>query len=435
MRRVIKIEQNIYKIPARTRVAAYCRVSLENESMLHSLANQVSYYSDFIQKQRGWQYVGVYADEAISGTSNNRPEFNRLLADCREGKIDMVITKSISRFARNTLTMLEVVRELKSINVDVFFEKENIHSISGDGELMLTILSSFAQEESLSVSENCKWRIRKRFQNGELVSLRYMFGYKIKNGVIEIDPAQAKVVRQIYKDYLDGLGFSKIATKLRESKTPAFKGGFWSSERVGFILKNEKYTGNSMLQKKYSKDHLSKLLVVNYGELPKYYVKDTHPAIIDEETFLKAQEIRLQNLEASPRKPTTVTYLFTSKITCGKCGKHFKRKIARGKVFWNCHTYLKYGKKLCHAKQIPEDILCTLSEEALGLSEFNEILFEKRIKEIIIPEFNHLVFVFHDGTRVEKTYIDKSRSDGWNEAARQQASERLKKRREELKVT
>ena len=152
-------------------VAAYARVSSSKDAMLHSLSAQVSYYSDYIQKRRDWQYVGVYVDEGLNGTNDDREQFQKLLADCRTGLIDMVITKSISRFARNTVTLLEVVRELKGISVDVYFEKENIHSLSGDGELMLTILASFAQEESLSVSENCKWRIRKQFENGEIVNV------------------------------------------------------------------------------------------------------------------------------------------------------------------------------------------------------------------------------------------------------------------------
>ena len=174
-REIIKLTPCIMELPRLLNVAAYARVSSGKDAMLHSLSSQVSYYSKLIQENPKWQYAGVYADEAKTGTKDSRSEFQRMLNDCRIGKIDMVITKSISRFARNTLDLLNIVRQLKSMNIDVYFEKENIHTISSDGELMLSILASVAQEESLSVSENCKWRIRKRFQNGELVNLRFLF--------------------------------------------------------------------------------------------------------------------------------------------------------------------------------------------------------------------------------------------------------------------
>jgi site-specific DNA recombinase len=217
MERVVrKISALAPVIPKKKRVAAYARVSSGKDAMLHSLSAQVSYYSDYIQKHREWQFAGVYADEALTGTKDDRAEFQRLLNDCRDGKIDMVITKSISRFARNTVTMLETLRELKLINVDVYFEKENIHSISGDGELMLTILASFAQAESLSVSENCKWRIRKRFQAGEIANLRFMYGYNIKKGEITVDHKEAEIVRMIFADYISGMGCENIASKLNQ---------------------------------------------------------------------------------------------------------------------------------------------------------------------------------------------------------------------------
>jgi len=206
----------------RLRVAAYARVSSGKDAMLQSLAAQVSYYSNLIQRRPDWEYAGVYADEGVTGTKDSRPEFQRMLADCRDGKIDMIITKSISRFARNTVTLLETVRELKLLGVDVFFEEQNIHSKSGDGELLLTILASYAQEESLSASENCKWRIRKRFENGEQVSLRFIFGYQIVKGKVEIDPEQGAVVRMIFEDYIGGLGGGKIAEKLMEMGVPRF---------------------------------------------------------------------------------------------------------------------------------------------------------------------------------------------------------------------
>ena len=197
------------------RVAAYARVSSGKDAMLHSLAAQVNYYSKLIQSHSGWEYVGVYADEALTGTKESRENFQRLLADCRSGKIDMVITKSISRFARNTVTLLETVRELKSLDVDVYFEEQNIHSVNSDGELMLTILASYAQEESLSASENQKWRVRQQFQNGKPWR-GFMMGYRYDGEKYVIVPEEAEVVRSIFHDYLDGKGVAAIMKRLNE---------------------------------------------------------------------------------------------------------------------------------------------------------------------------------------------------------------------------
>ena len=203
------------KIPQRKRVAAYARVSSGKDAMLHSLSAQVSYYSDLIQNHSGWQYAGVYADEALTGTRDNRENFQRLLADCRDGMIDMVITKSISRFARNTITLLETVRELKTMGVDVYFEEQNIHSLSADGELMLTILASYAQEESLSVSENQKWRVRHNFENG-MPWNGTVLGYRYNQGTFEIEPEEAEIVRFIFGSYSNGTGATTIAKILNE---------------------------------------------------------------------------------------------------------------------------------------------------------------------------------------------------------------------------
>ncbi|NFE94374.1 recombinase family protein [Clostridium botulinum] len=366
IRTVRKLEPLIAKVPNKKRVAAYARVSSGKEAMLHSLSAQISYYSEYIQKHRVWEYVGVYADEALTGTKEQRPEFQRLLEDCRSGKIDMIITKSISRLARNTVTMLETVRELKDLNVNVYFEKENIHSLSGDGELMLTILASFAQEESRSVSENCKWRIRKGFADGELINLRFMYGYRIEKGKIEINEGEAKIVRMIFKDYIDGMGCTLIAKKLREMNIPKVRGGTWNSERVVEIIKNEKYTGNALLQKKYVKDHLNKTLVINKGNLPMYYAEGTHPAIIDTETFQRAQEIMCINAKKYSSKSTRVKYPFTSKIICSTCGKKYKHKSRRGRATWGNVSKISF-------KKLQNDIFLKKSACFHGLF-FNKLL-------------------------------------------------------------
>lgn len=422
-RKVIKIEPKRIKALAKKRVAAYARVSSGKDAMLHSLSAQISYYSEYIQKHIEWEFAGVYADEAYTGTKDERPEFKRLLEDCRCGKIDMIITKSISRFARNTVTLLEVVRELKSLNIDVYFEKENIHSLSGDGELMLTILASFAQEESRSVSENIKWRIRKGFKEGELVNIRFMYGYSIEKGKIEINEDDAKIVRMIFQDYINGMGATKIAKKLREMGIEKIKGGKWNSERVVEILKNEKYTGNALLQKKYVKDHLTKTLVRNKGELQRYYAEETHPAIIDLETFQKAQKILEERKSKYSNQKESSNQIFSGKIICGICGKKYRRKRVRDKFIWQCSTYLKYGKDACPAKQIPEDILISLCNEVLGTEEF-----EKKIKEIQIIEQGKIAFILNDGSIVKKEWSYKPRSESWSEEKRQRAREESLKR-------
>lgn len=417
-------------LPTRRRVAAYARVSSGKDAMLQSLAAQVSYYSGLIQRRPDWEYAGVYADEAVTGTKDRRPEFQRMLADCRDGKIDMIITKSISRFARNTVTLLETVRELKLLGVDVYFEEQNIHSISGDGELMLTILASYAQEESLSASENCKWRIRKQFEKGELANLRFMFGYQVVKGKVEIDSEQAAVVRMIFADYISGMGGGRIAKKLKAMNVATVHSGDWNGERVIAILKNEKYTGNALLQKKYVADHLTKKLVWNKGTLPMYFAEDTHPAIIDKETFEKTQAVMEQRSRLYGAKSDTRNrYPFSGIIQCVNCGKKYKRKVRGGKAAWQCSTFLQEGKAACHAKQIPEPVLYTTSAEVLGLGEFDMDIFETEIAEIRVPEFNKLVFVFLDGHTDEKVWQDRSRRESWTDEMRQAAREKAKGRR------
>jgi len=260
-------------IQPRKRVAAYARVSIEKESMIESLAAQVSYYRSHIQRNPEWQYIGIYADEGITGTKSDRPEFQRLIADCNAGLIDMVITKSLSRFSRNTVDTLNILRELKQKGVDVYFERENIHSSSGDGELMLTILSSFAQEESRSVSENCKWRIRKKMEQGEIVGLRAMYGYIIRGKEIQIETRQAEIVREIFGLYISGESSVSIARNLNMRGEKTLTRVAWTPKHVREILTNEKYTGNALLQKTYISDYLKKNKTRNRGKLPTFFVE------------------------------------------------------------------------------------------------------------------------------------------------------------------
>lgn len=254
--------------PKLLRVVGYARVSSGKEAMLHSLAAQVDYYQNLICNTPGWQYCGVFSDEAFTGTKEERPGFQKLLEKCRNHEVDIIITKSISRFARNTVTLLETVRELKLLGVDVFFEKENLHSTSGNGELMLSILASFVQEESKSVSDNMKWRIQTNFKEGMPWNAT-LLGYRYDNGVLMVVPTEAEVVRFIFESYLDGAGTQKIANELNAKGKMTRKGCTWHKSSVMKILCNYTYTGNLILQTTYLSDHITKKPCKNNGELPK----------------------------------------------------------------------------------------------------------------------------------------------------------------------
>ena len=409
-----KIEQVRFaeSAPKKKRVAAYARVSSGKDAMLHSLSAQVSYYSDYIQSN-GWEYAGVYADEAITGTKDKRDGFQKLLAECRNGNVDMVITKSISRFARNTVTLLETVRELKTLGVDVYFEEQNIHTTSADGELMLTILASYAQEESLSVSENMKWRIKKNFEDGKPWS-GFVLGYRCENGQYVVVPEEAEVVRRIYREYLDGLGATAIMKGLNNDGIHTRTGKPWRIGGVLKILKNYNYTGNLLLQKTYSENHLTKRKLVNNGEQPQYHVEGAHEAIIDLDTFEAVQEEIERRAEYYAPTKKAASYPFTGLIVCATCGKHYRRKTTVSGVIWVCSTYNTYGKKACASKAIPESILYELTAD-IPMSDLTAIQAEKD---------NTLVFCFKDGTQAVKRWKDRSRAESWTEEMREAARQK-----------
>ena len=390
-----------------TRVAAYARVSTGKDAMLHSLSAQVSYYSNLIQNHPGWSYAGVYADEAVTGTKEERENFQRLISDCKAGKIDMVITKSISRFARNTVTLLETVRDLKSIGIDIFFEEQNIHTMSSDGELMLTILASYAQEESRSVSENCKWRIRKNFEEG-IFNTFSLYGYEKVNGEIRIKEDEAEVIRKIFKLYLNGLGAVKIAKELRHRNIPSPKGNNWNPTTIQEALKNEKYMGDMLLQKFYTQNHLTKKSLRNKGELPKYYVEETHPPIVSKEDFNEVQRIFSERDIGS----TTMRYDYDFKgiVYCGCCGWRYRRKKNYKKHVWKCGAFTLEGREACTAKQIPDSILHELAEE-----------FDEEIEKIIILSDNNVKFIFTGESEIIKHWVQPSRAESWTDEMKENA--------------
>ena len=408
------------------RVAAYARVSSGKDAMLHSLSVQVSYFSEYIQNHPGWQFAGVYADEAKTGTKDDRPEFQRMIQDCRDGKVDMILTKAVSRFARNTVTLLETTRELKALGVAVYFQKEGIYSDCGQGELVLSLLATVAQEESHAVSDNCKWRIRSRFKAGELVSLSFMYGYRIQKGHVAIESSEAQVVSGIFDAYLAGTGCEEIARNLNHQRVPTLKGGAWTANRILRMLKNEKYAGNALLQKRYVPDHITKKQVSNHGQLARYFATGTHPAIISPEVFERVRGMIEHNRQRNniALKPP-VNYPLSGVIQCGNCGRFFSRVMRGGQPKWQCATYLRKGRNTCPAKQIPEETLHELLCNTLGLTEFDQTVFQHQILKILVTGPNALRIIFHDGRELETRWQDRSRSESWTEDMRTAARDRV----------
>lgn len=416
-------------IAKRERVAAYARVSCGKDAMLHSLSAQANYYSQYIQQNPAWEYAGVYVDEALTGTKDSRPEFQRMLADCKAGKIDRILTKSLSRFARNTVTVLESVRMLKSLGINVYFEEGNIHSLGADSELILTLLASFAQEESLSVSENQKWRIRKGFEQGEVMCWRFMLGYRIEHGKVEIDPDGAEIVRDIFRRAIAGETYGSICRRLNSQGKTGALGKPFRSAHIRDILTNEKYTGNALLQKTFVRDHLSKRQVANEGELPQYYATETHPAIIDEATFEAAQEIVRQHAERRKDCAQPQRSEFTTKIRCPFCGQAYKRVTSNGTVGWNCSTYQDKGKRYCRGKKIPEAVLKALVADVLELPCYEAPEMEAQIDHIEVPADNHLTFFLKNGHIEERIWKDRSRRESWTPEMKEKARQNAMKRK------
>lgn len=429
MRTITRIDKKENESLQLKRVAAYARVSSGKEAMLHSLSAQISYYNSYIGKRSDWEFAGIYADEAFTGTKDSRPEFQRILADCRDGKIDMIITKSLTRFARNTVTLLETIRELKLADIDVYFEKENIHSISSDGEFMLTILASYAQEESRSVSENMRWRIRKMFQQGR-PNTGNMLGYRLYDGKLCVIPEEAEIVKAIFSDYLSGMGLNAIMRKLTGTGVPTKNGVIWNESTLHKILRNEKYSGDMLLQKTFRQDHLTKKKRVNCGQLPMYFVENSHEPIIDKQTFISVQqEIKRRAAKYHINQRPNKDHLFAKFIRCGYCGKHYhRRQLKRSqespKPVWICQTYKIRGKDTCSSQQIPESILLQKTAEVLGTTELTRELLESCLSKIQIPGHNQIAYYFKDGRVVQVTWKYPPRSESWDEAKRQAARER-----------
>lgn len=368
---------------SRRKVAGYARVSTDSEEQLTSYEAQVDYYTKYIRSNPDWEFVDVYTDEGISATNTrHRDGFNRMIADALAGKIDLIVTKSVSRFARNTVDSLTAVRKLKEHGTEVYFEKEGIYTFDSKGELLITIMSSLAQEESRSISENVTWGQRKRFADGK-VTLPYksFLGYrKGPDGLPEIVPEEAEIVREIYRLFIQGKTVNWIATYLTGKGIPTPRGKEkWQTSTIESILTNEKYKGSAVLQKKFTVDFLSKKMKVNEGEVPQYIVDQSHPAIIDPEEWQKVQD-EMAVRKAKGKHHNSLSP-FSAKIVCGDCGEFYGSKVWHStdkyrRVIWQCNGKFK-GEHRCGTPHLYEDDIKRLFLRAVAdLTEDREVLLE-----------------------------------------------------------
>lgn len=362
MKKITKIDTVAQVKPAKLKVAAYARVSTSSEEQLLSLENQKLHYEQRILANSNWEFVEMYFDEGISGTKiDKRNGLKRLLQDCETGKVDFILTKSISRFSRNALDCLEIVRRLIDLNIFIEFEKENINTQTMNGELMLSILSSLAESESRSLSQNTKWSIEKRFQNGTYKIGYPPFGYDWVDGVMVINKEQAVVVRDIFADVLKGTSTGDIAEKLNQQGVTTKRRKTWHGTTIRGIIKNEKYIGDALFGKTFTDDSFKRK--VNRGDKNQYFMEGHHSAIIDKETFEQAQQMLVQNAKSKnivqEDDKYQNRYSFSGILKCGECGGTFKRRIqTKNKnekyVAWACTTHLK-DKHSCSMKFIKDE--------------------------------------------------------------------------------
>ena len=411
----------------RTRVAAYCRVSTTHDNQMNSYQTQIAYYTDLISSNPDWEMVGIFADEGLSGTQlRHRTEMNRLLAKCHEGKIDLILCKSISRFARNTVDLLDIVRDLKSLGIGVRFEKENIDTLHVDSEFIISLYASFAQAESESISRNILWGIRRKFAEGNvLYNMRNTLGYRMsETGTPVIIEEEAKVVRRIFAAYADGFSMKEIAKELTDEEIPRRNGStVWSRGNVLSILKSEKYAGDAILQKSYTLDCLSHRRAENHGERPKYYIRNAHEAIIDRETWDRVRlELARRSMNTKRRHPEKGTYrtkyILNELLYCPICGANYKRtiwKISGQNVgVWRCGTRMEQNNKKCpdspsiHEDKLQKAIITAVnavlqSEEDIPVCVKSDSDTKSDCPELAYTVLNHSQ---HGDEKVPLTYFD-----------------------------
>ncbi|MCI2061409.1 MAG: recombinase family protein [Eubacteriaceae bacterium] len=421
------MESNITVIPARRhigntvkeqdehtklRVTAYCRVSTDTDEQETSYDTQVKHYTEYIQQHPDWKFAGIFADDGISGTNvKKRDEFNRMIGECMSGNIDMVITKSISRFARNTLDCLKFIRQLRDKNIPVYFEKENINSMDSKGEVLLTIMASLAQQESQSLSQNVKLGIQFRYQSGKVqVNHNRFLGYtKDEDGNLIVDKTESEAIKRIFREYLEGESLMQIGRGLEADGILTGAGKQkWRPETIKKMLKNEKYMGDALLQKTYTTDFIEKTRVKNNGIVPQYYVENSHEAIIPKDIFMQVQEemVRRSNLYSGGNRKKRVyssKYALSGMVCCSKCGEIYRRLAwnNRGKrsVVWRCCTRVEHGPSACDAETIQEVDLQMATVRAINKAIQCSDSMLKILKE-------NLTSVIDNSTKKEMAEID-----------------------------
>ncbi|MCM1008478.1 MAG: recombinase family protein [Ruminococcus flavefaciens] len=370
------------------KVAAYCRVSTEFSDQLESLETQKAHYETMIRRNPSWEYAGLYYDAGLSGVKTaGRDGLQKLLADCHTGKIDRILTKSISRFSRNTVDILEIVRILLDMNISIYFEKENVDSSAMDGEMLLTILGSIAENESVSISQNVKWSIKKKFRSGTFKASYLPLGYtKDEHGDMVIQPEEAEIVRWIFESAINGSSTHKIAKMLREKNVPTRKGGMWSASTVRDIITNEKYMGDALFQKTYTDESFHRH--TNKGEVEKTLVQGHHEPIVSKETFDKANAVMMQRSSEKGIVRGTdkyqARYAFSGKIICGECGGTFKRRIHDhgSEIAWTCRTHIDDIQK-CSMKFVSDKFI-----KAAFVTMLNKLIFAHKL--VLLPYIEEL---------------------------------------------
>ena len=390
------------------RVAAYCRVSTDSDEQETSYDAQVTHYTEYIQKNPEWELAGIFADDGISGTNTKkRTEFKRMIDECMAGNIDMIITKSISRFARNTLDCLQYIRQLKDKNIPVYFEKESINTMDAKGEVLITIMASLAQQESQSLSQNVKLGLQYRYQQGKVqVNYNRFLGYtKDKDGHLVIDPEQAEIVKRIYREYLEGYSMDKIAAGLEADGILTGAGKEkWHTSTINKILRNEKYIGDALLQKTYTTDFLTKKRIKNNGTVPQYYVEDDHEAIIPKDLFMQVQAelVRRRAVHVSPsgkKRSFSCNHCFAQMVFCGDCGELYRRVHWNNhgckSIVWRCISRLEPGSAdtNCTNRTVNElllqEVTVTAINQALCDKDHFLITLQKNIETVICHENSH----------------------------------------------
>lgn len=391
------VSESVGKKQEKLRVAAYARVSTEHEEQESSYEAQVNHFTKYIAERTDWEMVRIYADPGLSGKNIKRPEFLKLMRDCENGLVDRIITKSVSRFARNTLDCVEAARKLKNMGIGVYFEKENLDTLQENSEFVLTIMASLAEEESRSMSNNIRWSVRKKFEQGKVIMNTARFlGYKREKNsdVLEIVPEEAITVRRIYREFLQGLSLKEIADGLERDKIPSPSGQEkWHVSTIRSILTNEKYMGDCHLQKTYLADFLSPRRVENVGQADSWYVEDSHAAIVPKEQFALVQEEfkRRKSLRASTETGNgkfSGKYAFSGMIVCGECGETYRRhqQYNQYKVYptWACKVHENTGAKHCTAKPIKEKALEDAVVRAINKLLDNKEQFLAELKETVL---------------------------------------------------